>query len=178
MGKTAQSIELVADSQTHSEIIALRKRKLAPVYPTMDFDNDVLDNQALIFYTRDARGKPDTTVRFTFEGKLPLPEHEYLGSYRDSGKRVMELGRFVKTEGSMRLLKQYYRTAYCIAKRLGFDVIVMAMQPGHIEFHERMMGLNIIARTTGVTYGGKYDLACVAWEIEHTQAAFHKWIAK
>lgn len=172
------NIQIVADPKTHEQIIALRKRELRPVYPEMDFDNDVLDEQAVILYTRDYLGNPDTTVRLSIEGRYPLPEGAYLDTYREKGLRLMELGRFVKTDGSRELLRAYYRTFYTLASCLGYDVIVMAMQQGHISFHKRLMGLNVIAQTTGVTYGGKHDLACVGWEIKQTQPAFFEWINK
>jgi hypothetical protein len=132
----------------------------------------------MILFTRGVSGRVNTTVRLSVEGRYPLPEEDYLDRYREDGKRLMELGRFVKIDGSRRLLKNYYRTFYTIASRLGYDVIVMAMQQDHISFHQRLMGLNIIAQATGVSYGSKHNLACVAWEIEHTQPAFFKWIAQ
>ncbi|MFK8080282.1 MAG: hypothetical protein AB8B97_08360 [Granulosicoccus sp.] len=175
--KDRADISIALDPVVVDEIRKFRKREYQPVYPGMDLDNDVLDRQALILYSRNISGDINSTARLSFDGPHPLPEEKYLRDYRRSGQRVMELGRFVSKRGGLQLLKNYYRAFYSVAQRTGCDVIVMAMQPGHIRFHERKMGVNILQLETGVTYGGKHNLACVAWEIKKTQPQFHQWIA-
>jgi len=170
-------ISLALDAATVDEIRVFRKREYQPVYPMMDLDNDVLDQQAIILYSRDASGNINSTARLSFDGPRPLPQEQFLRAYRELGVRVIELGRFISKHGGLQLLKNYYRAFYSIAQRAGCDVIVMAMQPGHIRFHQKKMGLKILKLETGVTYGSKHNLACVAWEINNTQDEFHRWIA-
>ncbi|MFK7860869.1 MAG: hypothetical protein AB8B64_18775 [Granulosicoccus sp.] len=172
-----EEICLALDSATLDEIRVFRKREYRHVYPMMDLDNDLLDKQALILYSRNASGVIDSTARLTFDGPHSLPEEQYLGSYREKGFRVMEMGRFIKKRAGLKLLKNYYRAFYLIAQRAGCDVIVMAMQREHIRFHQNKMGLEIIKLETGEYYGGKHNLACVAWRIKNTKAEFLQWIA-
>lgn len=171
-------IRVAIDAVTFAEIRELRKREYRDVYPDMDLDNDELDLQAITLYSRNADGEINSTARLSVDGPCPLPEQDYLESYRADGKRLMEWGRFIIVGGNRKLLKNYYRAVHTIASRLGYDVIVMAMQPGHLSLHSSLLGLRILKEKTGVTYGGPHDLSCVAWELENTQPGFFKWINK
>lgn len=169
-------IQLAVSSGVLEEIRELRKKQYATVYPAMDLDCDELDEQALILYTRSNTGLIDSTARLSVEGKYPLPEHEYLGEYRDREFRLMEWGRFIIVSHDRRRLKAYYRTVFNLATNLGFDAVIMAMKPRNISLHQSLMGLRILEADTGVTYGGNCSLACVSWELKSTKPEFFKWI--
>ena len=169
-------IQLALTALEHSEIVELRKQQYASVYPSMNLDDDVLDEQALMLYTRNDLGKVDSTARLSLEGKYPLPESEFLGEYHEQGKRLMEWGRFVIVRHERQLLKAYYRAVYKLALCLGVHAVIMAMKPRNISLHQSLMGIRILESDTGVTYGGQCSLACVSWELESTRPEFFKWI--
>jgi hypothetical protein len=169
-------IQLAVTANERKEVIELRKRQYASVYPSMDLDNDVLDEQALTLYTRNASGVVDSTARLSFEGKYPLPEHEFLHEYHDQGKRLMEWGRFAIVRHERRVLKAYYRAVYNLANSLGVHAVIMAMKPRNISLHQALLGIRILESDTGETYGGQCSLACVSWELQSTRPEFFRWI--
>ncbi len=171
-------IHMAVSQHVLDDIRMLRKQEYRKVYPAMDLDNDVLDNQAITLYTRNAAGEIDSTARLCSEGAHPLPEHEYLSEYHEKGQRLIEWGRFIIVNHERSRLKAYYRTVYTLATRLGFDVVIMLMKPRNISLHQSLMGLRIIERDTGITYGGEATLAVVAWELQSTKKEFFKWIQK
>ena len=170
-------IGIVIDSKTREEVKRFRKKHYKEIYPDMDLDNDVLDDSALTLYTRDKIGRVSSTARLSVDGSYGLPQDRYLTEYRERGVRLMELGRFIINEGNLGLLKDYYRAFFSIAQNLQSDVIVMSMQPHHISFHQKLMGVHVIAENTE-TYGGPYSLACVVWELNATSRKFFTWIGR
>jgi len=168
-------IGIAIGSKSMEEIKRFRKSRYKDIYPDMDLDNDVLDDSALTLYTKDENGQVNSTARLSVDGPYGLPQDQYLTEYRDKGARLMELGRFIINEGNLGLLKEYYRAFFSIARNLQRDVIVMSMQPHHIGFHKKLIGVRVIAEDTE-TYGGPYSLACVVWEIKATSRKFFTWI--
>jgi hypothetical protein len=163
------------DITTLREIRLLRKCEYKKIYPKMDLDNDSLDNSAIILYTRNKKGQITSTARLAF-GPDGFCEEEYLREYRKQGKRLMEFGRFVIKKGNGPLLRAYYSSILTLASNLRYDAIVMAMQPRHIEFHRRVVGVKVVEPDMGITFGGPCRLACVVWEIEATKPIFFKWL--
>jgi len=163
------------DITTLREIRRLRKCEYKKIYPKMDLDNDYLDNNAIILYTRNKKGQITSTARLAF-GPDGFCEEKYLREYRKEGMRLMEFGRFVIKKGNGTLLRAYYSSIITLAVNLKCDAIVMAMQPRHIEFHRRVIGVKVVAPDMGITYGGPCRLACVVWEIEATKPTFFKWL--
>ena len=170
-------IGIVIDSKTREEVKRFRKKHYRKIYPEMDLDNDVLDDSALTLYTRDKNGDISSTARLSVDGPCGLPQDYYLTEYRKKGARLMELGRFIIDDGNLELLKDYYRAFFSIAHNLQRDAIVMSMQPNHISFHQKLIGVRVIAENTE-TYGGPYSLACVVWEIKATSRKFFTWIGR
>lgn len=179
MRRINNHMELAVESETIEEIKRFRKVHYKDIYPNMDLDNDVLDECALTLYTRDSSGQISSTARLSVDGPYGLPQDPYLAEYRESGACLMELGRFLINKGNPGLAKDYYRTFFSIAHNLQMDAIVMSMQPNHIGFHQKLMGMGIrvIAEDTE-TYGGPYSLACVVWEIKATSPRFFSWIGR
>lgn len=171
-------IQMAISNHVLDDIKVLRKQEYRHVYPTMDLDNDVLDEQSITLYTRNAAGDIDSTARLCTEGEHPLPQHEYLGEYHQQGQRLIEWGRFVIVSHERSRLKAYYRTVYTLATRLGFDAVIMLMKPRNISLHQSLMGLRIIKQDTGINYGGQVSLACVAWELKSTKPEFFQWVQK
>lgn len=170
-------IALVVDGETRAEVKRFRKEHFKSIYPLMDLDNDVLDDSALTFYTRDCHGEIDSTARLTADGPMGFPQEAYLQEYRERGVRMMELGRFIIKNRSRGLEKSYYRSFFRVARSLQCDAIVMSMQPHHIGFHQRMVGLRVLAENT-VSYGGPFSLACVIWELDSTTPKFFNWLGE
>lgn len=169
-------IRVVTDQRTLQEVRDLRKYKYRYVYPDMDLDNDVLDSQALILYTRNTHGRVDSTARLSVDGLHEFPESQYLEEYRSNGYRMMEWGRFAILNQNRKLLKSYYRAVYHLATQLNYDAVIMAMKPRNIAMHQSLIGLRILEEDTKVTYGGPHSLACVSWELDSTKERFFKWI--
>ncbi len=175
--ETNNLIGIAVESKTMEEIKRFRKMHYKDIYPDMDLENDVLDDSALTLYTRDKNGHINSTVRLCVDGPYGFPQDRYLTEYRETGVRLMELGRFIINEGNLELLKDYYRAFFSIAKNLQSDAIVMSMQPSHISFHQKLIGVDVIAEDTE-TYGGPYSLACVVWELKATSQKFFTWIGR
>ncbi len=174
---TSSHIGIAVESKTMAEIKRFRKMHYKDIYPDMDLDNDELDDSALTLYARDKKGNINSTARLSVDGPYGLPQDRYLAEYRETNARLMELGRFIINEGNLELLKDYYRAFFSIAQNLQSDAIVMSMQPNHISFHQKLIGVHVIAEDTE-TYGGPYSLACVVWEIKTTSWKFFTWIGR
>ncbi|OED35000.1 hypothetical protein AB833_31580 [Chromatiales bacterium (ex Bugula neritina AB1)] len=169
-------VSIAADNTTMNEIRKFRREGYKDIYPTMDLDNDYFDRSSLVFYTRGENHSINSTGRLSIDSGQPFPQEIYLSEYRSKGWSLMEWGRFIIDESRTSLLKRYYQALYSVAMQLGGDAIVMSMQPRHIRFHQNRMGIRILERDTGETYGGKVSLACVVWELKHTQKPFFDWI--
>ncbi|BCD99786.1 N-acyl amino acid synthase FeeM domain-containing protein [Marinagarivorans cellulosilyticus] len=176
-GCNKSEISVVVDDHVREEIKQFRKINLGGIYPHMDLDNDVLDGSALTFYTRANNGEINSTARLTVDNPYGFPQEAYLAEYRARGVRMMELGRFIIKERHQGLEKTYYRTFYNVARNLQCNAIVMSMQPHHVAFHKRMVGLRVLAENT-VSYGGPFSLACVVWELDATTPKFFKWLGE
>ncbi len=177
MKNTNNHIGIAIDRKTMEEIKHFRKIHYEDIFPDMDLDNDLLDDSALTLYTRDQHGHINSTARLSVDGPYGFPQDRYLMEYREAGAHLMELGRFIINEGNLGLLKDYYRAFFSIAQSLQCDAIVMSMQPNHISFHQKLMGIHVIAEDTE-TYGGPFSLACVIWEIKATSRKFLTWIGR
>lgn len=170
-------IALAVDSVTREEVKQFRKIHFRDIYPQMDLNKDVLDDSALIFYTRAEDGKINSTARLTVDNPLGFPQEVYLKDYRTLGTKMLELGRFIIKDRNKGLEKAYYRAFYKTARALQCSTIVMSMQPHHVAFHKRMVGLRVLAEGT-VSYGGPFSLACVVWELDKTTPRFFKWLGE
>lgn len=169
-------IGIAIDSVTREEIRRLRKKYYRDIYPDMDLDNDQLDLSAITLYTRNLKGEVNSTARLTVDGPVGFPQEQCLKQYRNEGKHLMELGRFVIADSGLNLLKTYYQAFYSIARNLQIDSIVMSMKPKDIAFHQRLLNVNVISRDTGITYGGPISLACVVWDLARTSDKFFDWL--
>ena len=169
------SLQIVSDKYTLSRVRQLRKQKLRPVYPEMNFDNEPLDDQALVLYSVNTDGQVNSTARLSVDGKIPLPEESFLSEYREQNKRLCEWGRFAIDHGDRNLLKTYYRTVYLLASRMQCDAVVMAMKPKDIGLHKRLIGVRVVEPDMKITYGGEHSLACVLWDIKNTKSRFFNW---
>ena len=161
------------------EVRQLREDAYRAIYPSINVYRDSYDHSAIIFYSRDQDGKMQSTARLVVDGLHGLPEDPYfpqqVTEYRRQGKRLMEFGRFVIQQGNVRLLKSYYRTFYETAKQQQTDIILIALKPKDINFHQRVTGATLLSPDIGVSYGGRTPLACVAWNIERTCPRFFRW---
>lgn len=175
--ETNNLIGIAIGSKTMAEIKHFRMIHYRDIFPDMDLENDVLDGSSLTLYTRDKNGHINSTARLSVDGPYGFPQDRYLTEYRETGVRLMELGRFIINEGNLELLKDYYRAFFSIAQNLQSDAIVMSMQPNHISFHQKLIGVDVIAEDTE-SYGGPYSLACVVWEIKATSQKFFTWIGR
>jgi len=168
-------VSIATDDTMLDEFRQFRRRGYQDIYPEMDLDNDYFDSSSLVFYSRDKAGAINSTGRLAVDSELVFPQEAWLSDYRVAGWRLMEWGRFIIDDERTSLLKRYYQTLYAVATSLGGDAIVMSMQPRHLRFHENLMGIRILERDTGETYGGKVSLACVVWELKQTQKSFFDW---
>ncbi len=174
---TDNHIGIVIEINTREEVKHFRKLHYRDIYPDMNLDNDVLDDIALTLYTRNEIGLINSTARLSVDGPPGLPQDLYLEKYREQGASLMELGRFIIDRGNMKLLKSYYSTFYSVAQSLQIDAIVMSMQPRHIRFHQKLIGIRVVAEDTE-NYGGPYSLACVVWEVKQTSSNFFQWLGE
>ncbi len=171
-------IRVAIDVQTLDEIKALRKKHYREIYPDMELDNDELDQHGLVLYTRDSTGAIVSTARLAHDGPDGLPEEQHLRAHRARGIRLVEWGRFIIASKEPALLQRYYQSVYTLSVNMGFDAIVMAMKPKDVSLHQRLMGLEVVAEDTGVTYGGPYSLACVIWDLTSTKPQFFEWLRR
>ena len=176
VGRTCGDICVAVDQATLDEIRCLRKSEYKNIYPTMDLDNDPLDDSALTIYTRSKYGNINSTARLALDGPHGFPEDSFLDDYRKRGRRLIEWGRFIIKGGDIQLLKRYYWTVFSVASRLNCDAIVMAMKPKDISLHKRVIGIDVVAPDMKINYGGHHSLACVVWEVEGTKPTFFQWI--
>lgn len=173
-------LRMVTDHEELYEVRELRAAEYKAVYPSIDVHADDFDDAAIVFYTRDGQGQVNSTARLVIDGPLGLPEDRFfppeVAEYRREGKRLEELGRFIIRDGNRSLLKTYYQTFYLVSEALKVDVVLMAMKPKDVALHQRVMGARLLSPNIGVSYGGPYSLACVAWEIAQTKPRFFDWV--
>lgn len=173
-------LKVVTNQQELYEVRELRAAEYKVIYPSIDVHNDIYDYSSIIFYARDQFGQVSSTARLVVDGQEGLPEDRYfppeVSEYRHQSKRLMEFGRFVIHGGTYQLLKAYYRALYDTAKQLKTDIILIAVKPKDIDFHQRLTGAKLLSTDIGVTYGGDNYLACVAWEIDDTATRFFDWV--
>ena len=169
------SIREVKTVEEFQAVLNVRKAGYKNIYPEMEIENDIFDENAINLFTRNTLGDIATTARLVHDSPNGLPLDPFLKSYRDRGLRLIELGRFICLNSDLSLLKAYYRKFYNVALQHSCDAIVMAMKPKDIAFHQRITGISILTPDTGRTYGGQYSLACVAWDISDTKPKFFEW---
>lgn len=173
------SLQIVSNPKELKEVRQLREIEYKKIYPAINVYNDKYDQSAIIMYTRNQQKQVTSTARLVRDGIQGLPEDLYfppqVAEYRHQGLSLMELGRFIIHNGNRQLLKTYYQDFYNTAINLDVDIILMAMKPKDVALHQRIMGAQLLATNMGVTYGGHYNLSCVAWEIQNTHARFFDW---
>lgn len=173
-------LQIVSTAAQLHEVRELRAARYRSIYPSIDVHADPYDETAVILFSRDGQGLVNGSARLVMDRELGLPEDAYfppkVTEYRQSGLALMELGRFVIRGGGASLLKTYYRGFYEVATALGVDVILMAMKPKDVALHRHLMGAELLAENMGVSYGGPYSLACVAWNLARTHTRFFDWI--
>jgi len=173
-------IQVVTNQSELNEVRELRALEYKTHYPSINVHNDIYDASAIIYYSRNQHGHVNSTARLVIDGASGLPEDKFfpprVTEYRYQDKYLMELGRFIIRDSSPPLLKAYYKAFYDTALAHMVDVILMAMKPKDVSFHQRLIGAELLSSDINVTYGGAYSLTCVAWEISKTKPRFFDWI--
>lgn len=170
-------VQTIKEEQAVYDLWVDAYKKLYPDYEVCR--NDPQNTQAHILYARDEKGKVASSARLTIDSPLGMPSDEYyppeVAMYRDSGKKLMEYGRFVSNGGNLELLKTYYNAVYQVAVMEGIDVIIMTMKQKDVAFHSNLIGAYLLLSDMGIPLGGQYKMSCVAWEIKHTKSRFFRW---
>lgn len=159
-----------------------RKQEYGKIYPSVEVStDDPFNEHAYVLYSCDASGDIKSTASFIVDSdELGLPEDKLfppeVDKYRNSHKRLMEIGRFVIRD-QQNLLKSYYKAAYAVAVRKGIDVILMVIRQKDIGFHQKLIGTQVLREDIGETFGSCHPFSCLSWEIADTKPAFFKWTA-
>ncbi|MGB1009354.1 MAG: N-acyl amino acid synthase FeeM domain-containing protein, partial [Thiolinea sp.] len=112
--------------------------------------------------------------------EIGLPEDKLfpplVKQYREEGKQLMEIGRFIIRDGDCSLLKKYYQAFYEIAKSSQVDYVVMIMRRKDLAFHKKLFGIDILIDAIGENFGSELTFMCAGWDVDNTRPAFFKWI--
>ncbi|MEZ5452571.1 MAG: hypothetical protein R3E93_07060 [Thiothrix sp.] len=158
-----------------------RRNEYRKIYPKVQVtEHDPFNNHAYVLYTSDADGNISSTGSLVMDSAIGLPEDglfpAVVDDYRRSGKRLMEIGRFV-IRGNLNLVKHYYKAAHAIAVRQGIDSLLMVIRQKDVLFHQKRLGAELLAEDVGEDFGSGQPFACMAWDVSKTTPAFLRWVA-
>lgn len=165
----------------HLRALEFRKESYKKIYPSVNFKkSDPYIDQTYTIYTDNSQKDVDSTASCILDSKRGLPEDKLFPSavndYRKSGKKLMEVGRFV-IGGRQNLLKHYYKAFYDIGVRENIDVAIIVIRRKDIPFHKNLIGVDVLSEDIGETFGSKFAFACAAWDIVGTKPRFKRWVA-
>lgn len=174
-------LQLAHSLEEITKASSFRKQVYGDLYPCVTFkEQDPFNQHAYVLYTQDQVGQINSTGSLIQDSVLGLPEDSLfpnqVDSYRQAGKRLMEIGRFV-IQGKQNLLKSYYKSAYRIAIYQGIDILLMIIRHKDLVFHKDLLGATILAENIKENFGSTHQFSCVAWNIEQTHTRFLHWIA-
>lgn len=90
------------------------------------------------------------TVAFDTPGRLGADEAfaPEVAKLRAEGRRICEFTKLAidPVVGTKRVLATLFHVAYIVAHRIrGFDMLIIEVNPRHVRYYERMLGLQILA---------------------------------
>lgn len=90
------------------------------------------------------------TVAFDHPGRLGADEAfaPEVAKLRTEGRRICEFTKLAidPVVGTKRVLATLFHVAYIVAHRIrGFDMLIIEVNPRHVRYYERMLGLQILA---------------------------------
>ena len=110
------SLSLVNSLEQLKRVNQFRKQWYPKLYPNIALDNDSFDDYARILFSEDNQGHVNSTARLVIDSKVGLPEDDLfppeIEQYRQEGKKMMGIGRFIIEKGDLQLLKSYYLAFY------------------------------------------------------------------
>lgn len=173
--RCAQSVEEV------SKACQFRKDAYGKVYPAVEVSaEDPFNEYAYVIYSCDAAGAIKSTASFIVDSTLGLPEDKLfppeVHRYRQSRKKLMEIGRFVIRD-QQNLVKHYYKAAYEVAVRKGIDIILLVIRQKDIGFHKKLIGTQVLSEDIGESFGSCHQFSCLSWNVASTKPAFFRWTA-
>ena len=162
-------------------VTEFRRDSYRRIYPNVNVaKNDPFNEHSYIIYSDTTPNKVDSTASFIIDSEQGLPEDKYfpkvVDDYRKSGKKLMEIGRFV-IEGKQCLLKHYYKAVLEVSIRENVDIVLMVIRQKDILFHQRLIGIDVLSEDIGENFGSEFPFACVAWDIAKTKPRFSEWVA-
>lgn len=176
-----EPIKVLRTTKELQELYTLWQKTYRTIYPDFKLSHrDPYNQQAYILYTRNAKGKVNSSARLVIDSPvLGLPEDKYfpleVNKYRKYNYKLIEFGRFIIQDGNPTLLKMYYKSIFHIAKIEKVDIILMAMKQKDVAFHRNLIGAELLSRDIRLPHGGKDKLSCVAWKIKKTKSRFFRW---
>jgi len=92
------------------------------------------------------------TITVSFDGAQRLGADDAFGAelaaMRAQGCRICEFTKLAidPVSGTKRVLATLFHVAYIVAHRIrGFDMLVMEVNPRHVRYYERMLGVRVLA---------------------------------
>ena len=92
------------------------------------------------------------TITVAFDNPGPLGADEAfapeVAKLRAEGRRICEFTKLAidPVVGTKRVLATLFHVAYIVAHRIrGFDMLIIEVNPRHVRYYERMLGLQILA---------------------------------
>ena len=173
-------IQLAQSNEEIQKASLFRKQAYSRLYPQVTFkETDPFNQHAYVLYTQDIKGIINSTGSLIQDSEIGLPEDHLFPSqvyrYRQAGKKLMEIGRFVIND-KQNLLKSYYKSAYDIAITQGIDILLMIIRHKDLPFHQKLLGAQLLKEDVGESFGSDYQFSCLAWNIENTHSRFLHWI--
>ncbi len=177
-----KSLKCVQSDEELAKVLEFRKKVYSHTYPGVEIaKNDPYYDQAYVVYSETDEGKVESTGTVIFDSQKGLPEDKYFAEmvkeYRQSGKKLVEIGRFVIAGHKIDLLQYYYKAIYDVAIKNHIDIVLMVIRQKDIRFHQRMMGVDLLIHDIEEDFGSSYAFSCIAWDIVKTPQRFHNWVA-
>lgn len=177
-----KSLKCAQSDIEHAKVLAFRRKVYSQTYPSVEVaKNDPYYDQAYVVYSETEEGEVESTGTVIFDSEKGLPEDKYfydaVAKYRKSGKKLVEIGRFVIEGRRVDLLQRYYKAIHDVAVANHVDIVLMVIRQKDVRFHQRMMGVDLLIHDIDEGFGSGYAFSCIAWDIAKTPRRFYNWVA-
>ncbi|MGB0849231.1 MAG: N-acyl amino acid synthase FeeM domain-containing protein [Thiolinea sp.] len=174
-------LRFVSTGEQLERVMSFRREEYRKRYANIEMAGyDPFDRHSHIIFAEDKQGRINSTARLVLDSEIGLPEDKLfpplVKQYREEGKQLMEIGRFIIRDGDCSLLKKYYQAFYEIAKSSQVDYVVMIMRRKDLAFHKKLFGIDILIDAIGENFGSELTFMCAGWDVDNTRPAFFKWI--
>lgn len=147
------------------------------------FHDDGLDKHSYVFFYLDENDEVIGTIRLLLDIDGCFPEELIYPSafqeIRKKGLNTAEMGRFLITKNSKKLLPCFYGVIYKLSRKLKLDNVLIVMKQKNLPSHEKIMPIEEISENIGCSWDQEKDkLSLISWDIKKKQPYLERFYEK